>query len=193
MTGNALIRSTSFAGLSASTGGTLTNSLGFSVNSTAAAGSLAGTVSLNLVSNHNGVAGLTDGAATIASSGAITTTGQIYSGLMAWNGGSGNWNVNGNWTDTLSAAVHAPPGLDAAYQTTDAAAFAAGPGGTVSLNGVSPSLAALSFSASGARTSPWRKAARARWRSTAAARRPPSPWPATRRSPPRSNWRPPPA
>ena len=148
-TGNTLVTATGFTGLGASTGGTATNSLTFAVPNTAAAGSLAGTAAVTLNSNHNNVTGLSD--LTLSpSGGAIVTSGQIYSGLMTWNGGTGNWNANANWTDTTNAAVHAPPGLDAGFTNVDTATFAEnGSGGTVSLNGYSPSLAAITFSNSG--------------------------------------------
>ena len=148
-TGDPLVTATGFTGLGASTGGTATGSLTFAVPTTIAAGSLAGTATLALNSNHNYVAGLSDQSLS-PSGGAIVTSGQIYSGLMNWNGGTGNWNVNANWTDTTNAAVHAPSGLDAGFQSVDTATFAeTGTGGTVSLNGSSPSLAAITFSNSG--------------------------------------------
>ncbi len=152
-TGNANVTATGFTGLVASANGIITNNLIFSVN-TSAFGSLASTATLLLVSNHNGVAGLSDGTATVVGTPAtITTTGQVYSGLMIWGGASGNWITDANWNDSQAAAVHAPPGLDAGFTNVDTATFGNTAGSvSVNLNGVSPSLNTITFSSTGSYT-----------------------------------------
>ena len=77
----------------------------------------------------------------------LAVTGQVYSGLMIWSGSSGgSWNANANWNDSANALVHVAPGLDAGFTNTDTATLdATAGGGTVNLNGSSPSLAGLTF------------------------------------------------
>ena len=152
-TGNANVTATGFTGLVASANGIVTNSLIFFVN-TATYGSLDSTPTLLLVSNHNGVSGLNDeAAAVVGTPGPITITGQVYSGLMIWNGASGNWNTDASWIDSQAAAVHAPPGLDAGFTNVDTATFGNTAGSvSVNLNGVSPSLSAITFNSTGSYT-----------------------------------------
>ncbi len=77
-TGNTAVTATGFTGLAASTSGATTNNLSLAA-STTTAGSLASTETLTLVSNANGVAGLSNGTATVVGSPvAITTTGGVY-------------------------------------------------------------------------------------------------------------------
>ncbi len=147
-TGNATVTATGFTGLGASTNGATSNNLSFGVN-TASAGSLASTATLTLTSNANGVAGLSNGAATVVGSPtAITTTGQVYSGLMNWTAGSGSFVTDANWTDSTNAGVHVAAGLDAAFTGVDTATFT-GSGGTVSLNGANANLNAITFTGVG--------------------------------------------
>ena len=61
---------------------------------------------------------------------------QVFSGSAVWYGGSGSWGVlgtNANWTDTLSSAIHAPPGVWGV--AGDAATLGAGTAGTITLDG----------------------------------------------------------
>ena len=153
-TNNAKVTATGFTGLAASTGGSTTGNLTFSAN-TSAVGSLASTVTLALTSNANGLAGLSNGTANVvASPSPITITGQVYSGLMVWNGASGgNWNTDANWNDSQDAIIHAAPGLDAAFTNVDTATFG-NTAGNVSINmgGAAPSLNAITFNSTGSYT-----------------------------------------
>lgn len=143
-TDNAAVTATGFTGLAASTGGATTNDLSFTVD-TSTLGSLDSTATLTLTSNANGVDGLSNGTATLAQLPAtITTTGFVYSGQGLWLAdGGGNWNDWSKWETDGGA-----PGLDAGFTTTDTAAFVTGAiteNTTISLNGTSPSLKALTF------------------------------------------------
>ena len=149
-TTNSLVTANGFTGLAASTSGSTTNNLGLSAN-TGTLGSLASTVNLTLVSNANGVSGLSDGVATVVGSPtAITTTGQVYSGQSTWaTNGSGSWGTLNSSFGTNWGANQGSPGLDAGFTNTDTATFgSATTSGTavVSLNGASPSLRAITFS-----------------------------------------------
>jgi fibronectin-binding autotransporter adhesin len=153
-TGNAKVTATGFTGLAASVNGSTTNSLSFAVNA-ATVGSLASTASLTLTSNANNVAGLSNGTATVVGApAAITTTGLVYSGLMAWTGATGgNWITGANWNDSQDAAIHAAPGLDAGFSGVDTATFGNATGSmTVNLDGAAPSVNALTFNATGSYT-----------------------------------------
>ena len=80
---------------------------------------------------------------------AVTYDASVFSGNAIWNkSGSGSWgqSASANWTDTVTAAIHAAPGtFGAGFSATDTAVFNAAGNGTVALDGVSPSLAAMSF------------------------------------------------
>ena len=65
-----------------------------------------------------------------------------YPGIAQWNSAGGGLWSGGSWIGTTSAATISPPGLRAA--AGDYAQFATA-GGTISLSGVTPSLAGLSF------------------------------------------------
>ena len=73
----------------------------------------------------------------------------VFSGSAVWNvAGTGSWGqtASGNWTDTATPAIQAAPGtFGAGFAGTDTAIFNAGGSGTVTLDSVSPSLAAISF------------------------------------------------
>ena len=148
-TGNSRVTATGFTGLAASTGGSATNNLTIGV-STSTAGSLASAVSLSLVSNANGVAGLSDGTATVVGSpGAITTTGQVYSGQATWaTDGGGSWGTLASGFGANWGAFQGSPGLDPSFADTDTATFGGAlttGTGTVSLDGASPSLKGITF------------------------------------------------
>ena len=152
-TGNSLVTTTGFNSLAASTNGATTNSLAVAVN-TGTLGSLSSTVALNLVSNANGVAGLSNGTATVVGSpGAITTTGQVYSGESTWaTNGGGSWGTlsgaGGNAFGLNWGVNQGSPGLDASFTNTDTATFgSAVTGGTAAiyLNGAAPSLRSMTF------------------------------------------------
>ena len=149
-TTNSLVTANGFTGLAASTSGSTTNNLGLSAN-TGTLGSLASTVNLTLVSNANGVSGLSDGVATVVGSPtAITTTGNVYSGQSTWaTNGSGSWGTLNSSFGTNWGANQGSPGLDAGFTNTDTATFgSATTSGTavVSLDGAAPSLRAITFS-----------------------------------------------
>ena len=121
--------------------------------STSAAGSLASNVTLNYVSDANGVSGLSNETLT---PGSITTTGEVYSGLSKWNtNGDGSWGTlagAGAGAFGLNWGVNqGSPGLDSGFKTTDTATFdntalTPGSSATVPLDGASPSLAGITFS-----------------------------------------------
>jgi len=152
-TGNSLVGATGFTGLAASTNGLTTGNLTVSVN-TATAGSLASTLSLSLVSNANGVAGLSNGTATVVGTpGAITTTGMVYSGQATWaTNGGGNWGtLSGTGASSFGSnwgAYQGSPGLDPGYTNTDTATFGSALlSGTAAINsaGANISLKAITF------------------------------------------------
>ena len=147
---NSQVTPTGFTGLAASAGGATTSSLSFAV-STSNLGSLASTVALTLVSSANGVSGLANGtAAVVGTPGAITTTGQVYSGQSTWAGGSGTWGTLTSGFGTYWGPNQGSPGLDSGFASVDTATFpAAVSAGTVSLAGANPSLAAITFSDAG--------------------------------------------
>jgi autotransporter-associated beta strand protein len=64
-----------------------------------------------------------------------------FPGFAQWSSGSGSWS-GGSWIGTTAATVISPPGLRAA--TGDVALFATS-GGIISLGGVNPNLAGISF------------------------------------------------
>jgi len=127
-------------------GGTITGS-----------GTTAGSFNLGVVTAENGGAGLTgEGAYNPV---AVAYTANVYSGQAVWNtNGSGSWgtlagtgaNAFGiNW-----GAGQGSPGLDANFTSTDTATFnntalTPGSSATVSLNGASPSLNAITFNTTG--------------------------------------------
>jgi autotransporter-associated beta strand protein len=104
----------------------------------AAPGVISGTISLS--TNGEGLAGESPIPVQISYSG------QVFSGNAAWNGGSGSWGTNGNWSDALAAGVHAAPGTFGVLG--DSATLGPGAAGTITLDGANPSLAALTFNSS---------------------------------------------
>jgi autotransporter-associated beta strand protein len=112
-----------------------------------AVGVVSGTTSLALNSNAVNSSGLGTTALTAQT---ITITGQVYSGNMVWNGSSGNYGTDSNWNDASNAGVHVAPGLDAGFTTVDSATFGNTSGSvTVTFNGSSPSLNAVTFNNTG--------------------------------------------
>jgi autotransporter-associated beta strand protein len=142
-TDNLKVTGNSFTAQTAGTTGTLALTA-----SAATVGSLASTVTLGYVSNANGVNGLSN--STLAN-GSITTTGQVYSGQGTWSGGSGLWGTLASGFGANWGANQGSPGLDAGYTGVDTATFT-GAGGTVALDGASPSLNALTLNGSGGYT-----------------------------------------
>lgn len=123
-TDNPLVSAAGFSGLAASAGGASRNNLVVTID-TASAGSLGSTLGLTLGSNANGVAGLSNGNATVVGvPGGITTTGTVYSGQSVWNvNGGGEWgtlaqNFGVNWR-----TFDGSPGLDPDFTDTDTATF----------------------------------------------------------------------
>jgi fibronectin-binding autotransporter adhesin len=148
-TANARVTATGFTGLAASAGGASTQNLVVTVD-TSTAGSLASTLTLSLVSNANGVVGLSDGTATTIGGGAIVTSGQVYTGQSVWNtNGSGQWGTLSNNFGTNWQTDDGSPGLDSSFTNTDTATFAgAATSGTavVTITAATPSLRSLQFS-----------------------------------------------
>ena len=116
--------------------------------------SIGGTIStLGVLS---GSISLTTGAEGLAGESPINVgvlySGTVFSGTAAWNvNSSGSWATNGNWVDTQQAgSIPGAPGLSGAASIGDTATFGAvsglGTTPTVSLNGVSPTLAGITFS-----------------------------------------------
>jgi autotransporter-associated beta strand protein len=119
--------------------------------SSAAAGSLAGSVNFSLNST-NTVSGLDAKALTTTAN--VTTTGQVYTGLSTWNATSGSWGTLTTGFGTNWAANQGSPGLDAAFANVDTATFdntvlATGATATVSLDGTAPSLKDITFNTTG--------------------------------------------
>lgn len=149
--GNPLVSATGFTGLAASTSGATRNSLVVAA-ATGTAGSLDSTLTLSLVSNANGVAGLSDGTATVVGSpGSITTSGTVYTGQSTWNtNGGGQWGTlasdfgtNWNWT-----TFDGSPGVATGFADTDTATFgnAVTSGtATVTITAATPSVRSLTF------------------------------------------------
>ncbi|MEI6505923.1 MAG: hypothetical protein WCO90_08620 [Planctomycetota bacterium] len=150
-TGNQLVGASGFTGLAPTAGGATTNNLVVSVGS-GTAGSLASTLALSLVSNANGVAGLSNGTATVVGSpGSITTSGTVYTGQSTWNvNGGGQWgtlgsNFGANWN---WSAFDGSPGVDPSFTNTDTATFGnalTSGTATVSVTAATPSIKSLSF------------------------------------------------
>ena len=94
---------------------------------------------------------LLSGASANVGTATLTVTGQVYSGRMIWSGASGGgWGAGGNWHDSVSASIHAAPGLDAGFTGVDSATFGNSSGSvTVNLNGAAPSLNSLVFTSTG--------------------------------------------
>ncbi len=145
-TDNGKVSATGFSELGAGTSGTLSF-----IAATGTAGSLGSTATLSL--NSTATKSGLDGKTLAASGGAVTTTGQVYSGEGVWNhngGGSyGSLTNMANWATNGGA-----PGLDSNYAKDDTATFGNGvTAGTVTLDGATPSLKALTFdNASGSYT-----------------------------------------
>ncbi|MFM8495647.1 MAG: autotransporter-associated beta strand repeat-containing protein, partial [Planctomycetia bacterium] len=150
-TGNPLVAATGFSGLAASAGGATKNNLVVAIG-TGTAGSLNSTLALSLVSNANGVAGLSNGTATVVGSpGAITTTGTVFTGQSTWNtNGGGEWGTlasnfgtNWNWS-----AFDGSPGVDAGFTNTDTATFGSAltsGTATVTVTAATPSMKSITF------------------------------------------------
>ena len=95
----------------------------------------------------------TSGAATVkAASGSVNgTLGVTLPGAAQWTSTvAASWNAGGVWTGTVSGTALASPGLRGV--SGDTVVFASASASTASLNGVSPSLAAITFSGSGSAT-----------------------------------------
>jgi hypothetical protein len=121
--------------------------------STATAGSLASTVTIGFTSNANGVSGLSN---TTLASGSVNTTGYVYSGAGVWNtNGGGSWGTSqtSSQASTDWQLNGGTPGITTGYTTSDSATFgsAATSGtATVTLDGASPYLNAITFNDSAA-------------------------------------------
>jgi autotransporter-associated beta strand protein len=142
-TDNLKVTGNSFTAQAAGTTGSLTLTA-----SAATVGSLASTVTLGYVSNANGVSGLSN---SNLANGSITTTGQVYSGQSSWSGGSGSWGTLASGFGSNWGTNQGSPGLDAGFTEVDSATLN-GAGGTITLDGASPSLNALTFNGSDAYT-----------------------------------------
>jgi len=150
-TGNPLVAATGFSGLAPTTGGATKNNLVVAIG-TGTAGSLASTLALSLVSNANGVAGLSNGTATVVGSpGAITTTGTVFTGQSTWNvNGGGQWGTlassfgsNWNW-----GTFDGSPGVDPSFTDTDTATFGSAVTSgtaTVTVTAAAPSVKSVTF------------------------------------------------
>ena len=152
-TDNASVTSPGFNSLLPSGGGLTMSNLTFVAN-TATAGSLASTASLTLTSNANGVAGLSNGTATVVGGGTVTTTGLVYSGLSTWTGASGgSWGTLASGFGVNWGTDQGSPGLDAGFTSVDTATFGSTAGSvTVNLDGANPSLNAITFNTTGSYT-----------------------------------------
>jgi hypothetical protein len=79
-------------------------------------------------------------------------TAQVFDGSGKWTSGSnGDWGTAGNWTD--ANGIHAKPGTFAGFAGSDTAVFdGTGAGGTIGLDGTSPSLKSIQFNGATAYT-----------------------------------------
>jgi hypothetical protein len=150
-TGNPLVAATGFTGLAASNGGATTNSMVVSIG-TGTAGSLASTLALSLVSNANGVAGLSNGTATVVGSpGSITTSGTVFTGQSTWNtNGGGQWGTLGSnfGTNWNWGTFDGSPGVDPSFNDTDTATFGSAltsGSATVTVTAATPSVTSVTF------------------------------------------------
>ena len=87
-----------------------------------------------------------DGSATVqAASGAISGSASVaYSGEAEWNAATaGSWGGSANWVDATSNLSIAPPGLRGV--PGDTVLFSSATGTSVTLDGVSPSVAAITL------------------------------------------------
>ena len=86
-----------------------------------------------------------------ANAGVTAATVTVFSGAAKWSAaGPASWGAGANWTDTAAASVHAAPGTFSGFAASDSTIFDGTSGGSsVTLNGASPSLAALSFTGGG--------------------------------------------
>ena len=104
------------------------------------AGSLSGSVALGVTSLENLP---TEGAYPDVN---FVFTATVFSGKAQWiSPTSGNWSPNANWTDTESDATEGAPGLSGVAGDTALFAGAISGPATVSLNGVDPDVAAVTF------------------------------------------------
>lgn len=121
------------------------SSLSLALASVAAVGANTGTVTVGLKSNGTGTSGLS---AFDLGTQVINVSATGYSGQSTWNVSSGgSWRSFANW-DTSGGL----PGIDGSLSVDDKATFGAGPSSatTISLDGESPVLTALTFSNSNA-------------------------------------------
>jgi len=88
-----------------------------------------------------------NGSATVqAASGLTTGSASVsYSGLAEWDSvANASWDTNGDWVDSASGTNLAPPGLRGV--AGDTVLFGSATGTAVTLDGASPSVAAMTFS-----------------------------------------------
>ncbi len=142
--GSASTNSGSITGLAAGGSDNTAMTVGLGGADTGVAGAKSGTVLVALTSNGSGTSGLANTALTGQT---ITVNGVVYSGAGVWNNASsgtydyGTLSSMSNWT-----AAGGAPGLDSGYASSDTATFGTSTGtSTVNLNGVSPSLTAITF------------------------------------------------
>ena len=127
--------------------------LGGSAN-TGTAGTVSGTVAIGLTSTGT-VNGVSDGLSTTPLTGqSVAVSGNVYSGQSTWTtNGSGSWGTFATGFGANWGATQGSPGLDAGFANTDTATFGSATTsgtGTISLNGASPSLKAITFNDSAA-------------------------------------------
>jgi fibronectin-binding autotransporter adhesin len=107
-------------------------------------GSINANATITLNSDGSGTSGL--GTTTLTSK-TVNVTGSIYSGLSTWNTfNSGSWGTLASGFGSDWGSNQGSPGLDPNFTTTDTATFGLEfENPTVSLNGASPSLKAVTF------------------------------------------------
>ena len=106
------------------------------------AGAKTGTVGVAFTSQEVGGSGLGNTALNTTN---ITVTGFVYTGQGVWNTNGGSWATFANWQQAGGT-----PGIDGALSVNDTATFGTGGSGSVTLDGVSPSLQSVTFSNSSA-------------------------------------------
>ena len=93
------------------------------------------------------------GSATVqATSGTLTGTATVnFAGQAVWSSAvNSSWNSAGNWRDSITGNVIAAPGVRGI--AGDTVVFNSSAGGTVTLDGASPSLAGITFSGGSSQT-----------------------------------------
>ena len=130
---------TTLSGISGVAAGGVTN-----VTATVGTGLSAGAISNNFTYTFKDDSTLSGASANVGTTN-ITVTGFVYTGQGVWNTNGGSWATFANWQQAGGT-----PGIDGDLSVNDTATFGTGGSGSVTLDGVSPSLQSVTFSNSSA-------------------------------------------